>query len=202
MDRRDVTLREAMQEHLVTNGFPTDGGLSERWVTARVGPVAVCIPNVSARKRALPNHDLNHLVGGYGHDDLGEAEIGAFEIGSGCRGYMAAWVLDWSALLLGMVRSPRRLFAACVRGRRSGNLYGTDLDLVLDLPVSVVRSSLGLDRCHKGHLGDLMLVLGAVIVAPLVAVVPALASLLTCPVWLAYRARGVRSPAGSTTSPS
>jgi hypothetical protein len=85
MDRRDVTLRDAMHEHLVTNGFPPDGGLSQAWVTVRLGPIPVCLPNVPARKRALPYHDLNHLVSGYGHDAVGEAEIGAFEIGSGCR---------------------------------------------------------------------------------------------------------------------
>jgi hypothetical protein len=192
MDRRDVTLRDAMHEHLVENGFPPDGGLSQRWVTVRLGSIPVCIPNVPARKRALPCHDLNHLVTGYGHDALGEAEIGAFELGSGCRDYGAAWVLNWAALPLGMGRSPRRLFAAFVRGRRAGNLYGTDLEAVLDRPVSVVQSSLGLDRRAKGNLGDLLLFIGVVIVAPVVGAVPALASLLTSPVWIAGGAQ--RSP--------
>jgi len=176
--------------------------LSQTWVTVRLGPIPVCIPNVRARKRALPYHDLNHLVSGYGHDALGEAEIGAFEIGSGCRGYVAAWLLNWAALPLGMGRSPRRLFAAFVRGRRTGNLYGTDLEVVLDLPVSVVQSSLGLDRRYRGHLGDLLLFIGVVIVAPLVGAVPAMASLLTCPVWIAHGAHRARPPTASTTGPS
>jgi hypothetical protein len=104
--------------------------------------------------------------------------------GAGAATNVAAWLLNWAALPLGMGRSPRRLFAAFVRGRRTGNLYGTDLDVVLDLPVSVVQASLGLDRPHRGNPGDLVLFIGVVMVAPVAGAVPALVSLLTCPVWI------------------
>ena len=55
--------------------------MSDKWALVRVGPVPVGIPNVAARRRATPIHDLNHLVSGYGHDAMGEAENAAWELG-------------------------------------------------------------------------------------------------------------------------
>ena len=55
----------------------------------------------------------------------GEAEIGAWEIASGCARHYAAWFLNSGALVIGWVIAPRRTFRAFVRGRSSGNLYRT-----------------------------------------------------------------------------
>lgn len=191
MDRHDDTLREALRNHRAENGFPPDGGVGETWAPVRVGPIPICIPNVAARRRAIPFHDLNHLLTGYGHDDVGEAEIGAFELGSGCKGFVAAWILNWAALLLGVGRAPARVFAAFVRGRHTTNLYATDLDTVLDVPVVLVRSSLGLDVEYRGRLRDLALFSAAVGLAPLVGAIPGIVALLTSPFWLARGAQRV-----------
>lgn len=86
----DITLREALKLHLEEHGFVPDGGLDEKWVTVRVGPVPLCLPNTVSRRRATPFHDLNHVVSGYEHDAIGEAEISAWELGSGCKRYAAA----------------------------------------------------------------------------------------------------------------
>ena len=145
MDDGDVTLRQALRIHLAENGFPPDGGMSKKWEVVWAGPVPIGLPNIAARRRATPIHDLNHVVSGYGHDAMGEAENAAWELGGGCRDYVAAWVLNGGALGLGMARSPRRVFAAFVRGRQTRNLYGVETDAVIDLPLSVVRTMLGLD---------------------------------------------------------
>lgn len=65
------TLREVLAQHLADNGFRAD--LHDKWAVIRVGPIPMCITNVAARRRAVPYHDLNHVVSGYGHDGLGEA---------------------------------------------------------------------------------------------------------------------------------
>jgi hypothetical protein len=198
MDRDDITLREALELHFAENGFPPGGGLDQRWVVARVGRIPLCFPNVRARRRATVVHDLNHVVSGYGHDALGEAEIAAWELGGGCRGYVAAWVLNCAALWLGMARSPKRLFAAFGRGRRSRNLYGADIDAFLGLPVATVRSALGLDDIqHKGTPVDVVLFIATVVISPLLGAIPALASVATSPIWLAqgaHRQRRTPSP--------
>lgn len=194
MDRYQVTLRQALRSHRAENGLPPDGGVSETWAPVRVGPIPFCIPNVAARRRAIPFPDLNHLLAGYGHDDVGEAEIGAFELGSGCKGFAAAWILDWAALLLGIGRAPGRVFAAFVRGRRTANLYGQDLDAVLDVPVVQVRRSLGLDVEYRGRLSDLVLFGAFVGLAPIVGAIPGIVSIVTSPFWLARGAQRVRRP--------
>lgn len=184
MEPDGLTLGEALERHMAESGFPPDGGVTERWAVVSVGPVPLCLPNVRSRRRAIPYHDLNHVVSGYGHDDLGEAEIGAWELGGGCNGYLAAWVLNWAALPLGW-RSPRRLFRAFVRGRRTGNLYDADLDKIKARPLAAVRSDLGLERQHAGTTGDVVMFLGLLVLSPLVGVIPFVASVLSSPLWLA-----------------
>jgi hypothetical protein len=193
MDLSDITLGETLQRHLAENGFPADAGLSERWGVVRVGPIPVCIPNVKARRRATPIHDLNHVLSGYGHDAIGEAEISAFELGGGCKTYWVAWMLDWGALLLGISR-PKRLFAAFVRGRRTGNLYGKDVEVLLGTAYAQVRAELGFDEKHQGTLEDLIRFGGFLLLSPLVGAIVAAPSILTSPLWLAegaYRRRRI-----------
>jgi hypothetical protein len=80
-----------------------------------------------------------------------------------------------------------------VRGRRTRNLYGTDVDEVVDLPLSRVRFALGLDDSdHEGTLVDLMLFVPTAILALPIGAIPAAASLVTSPVWLAQGAHRAR----------
>jgi hypothetical protein len=186
MDYRDVALREALQIHFAANGFPPDGGMSKKWEVVWAGPVPIGLPNIAARRRATPIHDLNHLVSAYGHDAMGEAENAAWELGGGCRDYAAAWVLNYGALGLGIVRSPKRTFAAFVRGRQSKNLYGVEIDSVMDLPLSAVRTMLGLDDSpRKGTSIDLVLFIATVAVGAMVGTLPFIVSVVTSPIWLA-----------------
>ena len=195
------TLREALQDHLAEEGFPADGGSSERWVTLRIGPLPVCFPNLAVRRKATLPHDLNHVISGYGHDLVGEAEIGAWELGGGCGPYVAAWVLTASALIPGVVMAPRRMFAAFVRGRHTGNLLSRDFVEFLDRPLDDVRTSLGMDRTYDRRLSDLaVFVLALVGLCPTAALVAGTISLATSPAWIAegaYRRRRSSDPASN-----
>jgi ubiquinone biosynthesis protein Coq4 len=93
-------------------------------------------------------HDLHHVVAGYRTDLRGEAEIAAWELASGCRGWPIAIVLNLGALGLGAVMAPRRTARAWARGRRTRNLYGErgGIDHLLPRPVDEIRAALGLDR--------------------------------------------------------
>jgi hypothetical protein len=186
-----LILREALRKHLAENGFAPDGGLSDRWTFVRFGPIPICIWNTPGRKRAAPFHDLNHVLSGYGNDAVGEAEIGAWELASGCKRYFAAWVLNWSALFLGL-RSPRRMFAAFVRGRQTKNLYDADTERLLDLPLGVVRSELGLDRQVRPGGEDFFLFAGAVLLSPLAGAIPSVISIVTSPLWFPSGAWRIR----------
>ncbi|MGH9917918.1 MAG: hypothetical protein ACRD6W_03455 [Nitrososphaerales archaeon] len=184
MDRAPVSLREAVEQHLAAGGFPPDGGINEKWVVVGVGPVPFCFPNTRARRKATPIHDLNHGLSGYGHDLVSEAETGACELGGGCKNYSAAWRLDWAVLVPGLFTAPGRMLKAFARGRRTGNLYGAEIDAVLGEPLDAVRRSLGLDREYPVRVSDIVLFLGHALAAPVAGATPALAAVVTSPLWL------------------
>lgn len=139
-------LREARARYFEDNGFGADGGYDARWVKLAIGPVPFAFPNTQARVRAVRYHDLHHVLTGYRTDLIGESEIGAWELASGCRGFGAAWVLNLSALGLGLLVNPARMRRAFVRGRHTRNLYGHAFDdALLDQRVGDMRAALGLD---------------------------------------------------------
>ena len=146
-DHAGATLRAARRRYFAENGFGSGGGYDDRWVKVKLGPLTAAFPNTAGRVRAVRYHDLHHVVTGYPTSLVGEAEIGAWEVASGCRGFVAAWVLNLAAMGLGALLDPKAVFRAFMRGRRTQNLYDTCFDdALLDDSVGAVRSRLGLDR--------------------------------------------------------
>ena len=142
----DRTLGEALRGYFAANGFGEDGGYSAAWVDFHLGRIPMPFPNTAARKRAVPRHDLHHILTGYRTDVAGEFEISAWEIGGGCRDFVAAWQLNLGGMAGGALRWPSRTWRAFVRGRHSRNLYGRPYDAaLLSTSVSQARRDLGLD---------------------------------------------------------
>ena len=79
------TLREARAQYFRDNGLDADGGYDRGWARVKIGPVPILAPNTAGRRAALLPHDLHHVATGYDTTLVGEAEIGAWELGSGCR---------------------------------------------------------------------------------------------------------------------
>jgi hypothetical protein len=124
-----------------------DGGYRNRWVRVETKPIPFYFPNWPSRVAAARLHDLHHIAAGYVADWPGEAEIGAWEIASGCAGYYAAWMLNLAAFGAGLVLAPARLFHAFVRGcRAKTNLYksGIDESRLDEITVGILRDELGL----------------------------------------------------------
>lgn len=141
-----LPLDRALRRYFDQNGFGEDGGYSAAWVDFDLGPIPFPFPNTPGRKRAVPFHDLHHLVTGYRTDTIGEFEISAWEIGSGCRDFFTAWQINLSGLATGAVVAPRKIWRAFVRGRHSRNLYDRAYDrALLATPVGEARRALGLD---------------------------------------------------------
>lgn len=141
------TLRDARTAYFRDNAFGDDGGYAKKWVAVQLGPVSFAFPNTAARVRAVKYHDLHHVVTGYATDVVGEAEIGAWEIGSGCAGFVAAWVLNLYAMMLGFLAgAPRAVWRAFVRGRHTRNLYRTAYDdALLETKLGELRARLALE---------------------------------------------------------
>ncbi len=145
-----MTLRDARDRYFADNGFTTDS-YHEDWVDIRFAGLPLRLPSPAARKRVLPLHDLHHALTGYRANILGEAEIGAWELGSGLGPYTIGYPLDLMSLAWSVWVAPRRIFAAFIRGRRSGNFYTRPAPAdVLERDLDTLRRELRLDR-HDGR---------------------------------------------------
>src|SRR5436305_12839289 len=119
----EMTLGDARSRYFELNNFGKGGGYDERWIKVKVWHFPIWLPNTAGRVRAVKYHDLHHVLTEYPTTWRGEAEIGAWEVATGCAGHYPAWLLNLEAFAIGLVINPRGVFRAFVRGRRSGNLY-------------------------------------------------------------------------------
>ncbi|WP_437589985.1 hypothetical protein [Sorangium sp. So ce1000] len=140
-----LTMREARALYFEVNRFGADGGYGDAWVDFKLGPLPVPFPNTRARMRAVRYHDLHHVLTGYDTNAIGEFEISAWELGAGCKGFVAAWQLNLGGLFAGLLSAPRRTVRAFFRGRRSESLYGRPFEVLLDRKVGELRREMGVD---------------------------------------------------------
>lgn len=144
----DGPVREARARYFEANGFAADGGYDDDWVRLKLGPIPLAFPNTPSRKAAVPMHDLHHIATGYDTDLAGEAQIGAWEIASGCWQVRAAWVLNMLVQFPILLFRMPRIHRAFVRGRHSTNLYGASGEPaagLLEGNVGELRARLDLD---------------------------------------------------------
>jgi hypothetical protein len=140
-----MTLAAARDLYFKVNNFGSNGGYDEPWVEFKLGSIPLPFPNTPARIRAVRFHDLHHSVTGYSTDILGEFEISGWEVGSGCADFAAAWALNLSGMVGGVLSAPRRTWRAYVRGRHSRNFYRSRYDSVIGRRVGELQHELGLD---------------------------------------------------------
>ena len=119
--------REALVTFYAHQGLPPDGGrASSNWWcgTARW---RIRLPNFGWRRRALPVHDLHHVLTGYPCSPVGEFEMAAWEFAAGRYPHPMATAFCLPLVGFGALLDPRRTFAAFVRGRSSKTLYARGL---------------------------------------------------------------------------
>lgn len=138
-----ATLREARQRYFAENHLG-DGGYEDKWVRLRAFGVPIgSFPNSPQHVRSVRLHDLHHVLTGYDTSWKGEAEIGLWELASGCADHPAAWVLNFVVALIGIIIAPARSWRAVRRGRKSRNLYSGEFsESLLDRRVSDLRREL------------------------------------------------------------
>jgi hypothetical protein len=151
----DLTILAARQRYLDDNGLG-DGGYNDKFFYLRLGRFKIYLPNTKARIRAVKIHDIHHVLTEYQTTWTGEAEIGSWEIATGCKHHYVAWLLNIYAFAIGVVIAPRAVYSAFVRGRNSRNLYAEEFQAVwLEQEVGALRKQLGLEtRDQAGSAKD------------------------------------------------
>jgi hypothetical protein len=139
-----LLMQEALDRYLANNGFSTDAYTASTFTIKLLG-IPLKFPNTQARKRALPLHDLHHILTGYGTDWVGEAEIGAWELRTGCNSFVLYW-LNGSAVLFGIFISPIRVWRAFLAARDQRPLYRDSIPYasLLRMSVDELRRRLGI----------------------------------------------------------
>ncbi len=142
-----MTLADARAAFFAASNLGDEGGYNDRWVRVESKPFPVFFPNTACRVAAAKLHDLHHVATEYAVDWTGEAEIAAWEIAGGCGRHGCAWLLNLGAFTIGLVRSPKTLFRAFIRGRHvRTNLYRTGFaeSALPRVTVGELRTQLGI----------------------------------------------------------
>jgi ubiquinone biosynthesis protein Coq4 len=144
----EMTLGEARAEYFRRSGFSPDGGYSESWIKVKVWRLPIWLPNTAGRVRAVKLHDLHHVLTEYQTTWAGEAEISAWELGSGgLDHFWAGWWLDLMNVAQGLLVNPRGVFHGFMRGRQSRNLFDREFDeSMLEELVGEYRHALRLEK--------------------------------------------------------
>ena len=163
-------MREARALYFERNGIPPDGGYSKRWVKVTQNRLPLYLLNTAPRRRAVPYHDLHHVLTEYDTSNTGEAEISAWELAAGTSPHWIALFLDLAGMAVGLLIAPGRTFQAFLRGRRSRSLYSEPLsEEILSASLGSLRARLGIPtEAGQAELKDLV-AFGAVSVAGVVS---------------------------------
>jgi hypothetical protein len=142
-----MTLGEARKLYFERSGFGSDGGYADRWIKVKVWRMPIWLPNTAGRVKAVKLHDLHHVLTEYPTTWKGEAEISAWEVGSGgLNKYWAGWWLDLMNVAQGLVVNPKGVYRGFMRGRQTRNLFKTEFsDSMLDALVGEYRHKLHLE---------------------------------------------------------
>jgi ubiquinone biosynthesis protein Coq4 len=140
-----LTVSEARLRYFADNMFG-DGGYDSKFTKSKVGPIVIYLPNSETRSRGLRIHDLHHIATGYATTILGEAEVSAWELGSGGIGkYVSAKGFLYLGVFAGLFINPRAVHRAYRRGKGCRNLYHLEFtDELLSVTVGELRRQMGI----------------------------------------------------------
>ena len=152
-------VKDALQIYFSKYHF-ADGGYNLKWFKIKLGPIFIPLPNTKGRIAAVKIHDIHHLLTQYKANLKGEAEIGAWELASGCGKYIEAWVLNLGSFSYGLIFFPKALFNAFLFGRAMAtNLYYSIIydETLLNKTVGELRDYVGVNKHRNNSAKDHLL---------------------------------------------
>lgn len=142
-----IIIKDALIQLFDRYRIPADAYTAKRFVI-RVGNIPIYLPNSAARIKIARYHDIHHILTGYPVNWRGEAEIGAWEIATGCRTSFIAWFLNGGAVVVGLFTHPKAVVKAFERGwnTRTNLYHNFEYAPLLEMTVKEVRDKIGLDE--------------------------------------------------------
>lgn len=136
----------ALELYFQRTGIDPVVNYGEKWAKIHVaGSLFIFLPNTAQRKKELQIHDLHHVATGYEGTWGGEAQISAWEIGSGgCGTNLYVWLIILAAAFVGLFLCPRDTYKAFALGRKCKNLFSEDATKYLSVKLEDLRIQLNL----------------------------------------------------------
>lgn len=174
----EMKLSEAINLFYTLNGFPTDGGVSEdKWSPYGCRDLKVYLPNFEWRKKAIPFHDLHHILTGYPCSPIGEFQISAWEFAAGKYPNLYTTLFCIPLVSMGAILIPKKQFKAFVRGRQSKTLYENySYEALLDMTIGELTGEILPKPDYKANAKDfyqyirLVFLSGAVVLTPFLTI--------------------------------
>lgn len=82
----NLSVQEGIAQFFGRFGFQDDA-YTAKWFAIWIGKFAIWLPNIPNRRFVARFHDIHHVLTGYPANWKGEAEIGAWELATGCRSH-------------------------------------------------------------------------------------------------------------------
>lgn len=117
-----LTIGQAREIYFQNSGFD-ESSYTDKWVRLPVWKGAIYLPNLAPRRKAVPLHDIDHILTEYATDWPGEWQISSYELGTGCGKYWIGWLINLQAVVIGALVTPRACIRALARGRASRGVY-------------------------------------------------------------------------------
>ena len=119
---------------------------NKKWVEVNVDGTPWRVFPMFPVRSFLMKHDVHHMLTGYDTSTEGEAEIAAWELGSGgCAAHVFFWVDRIIFVLIGLLWFREKTLAAFRRGRGQKNLFSERVEDILECDLSELRIRLRLD---------------------------------------------------------
>lgn len=152
----DMTLREARDLFYKTHDFPEDGGVTkDKWSPIACRDLKVYLPNFEWRKKAIPYHDLHHILAEYHFCPTGEFQVAAWEFAAGKYPNIFTTLFCIPLVSMGALLIPTKQFRAFTRGRRSRTLYeNQSYEELLNKTVGEVRNKILPKENYNANFGD------------------------------------------------
>lgn len=142
-------IKDALAEMFLRFNIPNNAYTAKTFRIS-VGLFGIHLPNLPSRVKVARYHDIHHIITGYPANWKGEAEIGIWELVTGCRDSFIAWFLNSGAVLVGLLLYPKAVWRAFLRAKKTKtNLYyNFEYDSLLNMSIKEVRQLVGIDLNH------------------------------------------------------
>lgn len=177
----ELTLREAKYLFYKHYRFPQDGGISKKkWAPIQCRDLKVYLPNFEWRRKAIPYHDLHHIVTNYPLTPSGEFQMAAWEFAAGRYPNICSTLFCIPLVSLGAILIPKKQFKAYIRGRHSKTLYGNkNYEALLEKNVYQIREEILPKNTSATNLYDILAYIRIVLLSGCVTLSPLFLILLT-----------------------